>query len=216
MLYQKDRPLTLEEEIDFSLPVNAADVRVPKPQEDGRGPLHWQLAWTVREANKLRLEFRGEVRRGYFVRGLSGAQFALPDAIEQLRNNPSEQEPMVVVMTAGPATVKGASKIVLDTGKVPLTAKSALDVEDAKGNAAVVPLFARSGEIAPFQTNSDPLLTAPDCNRVPAPGSISYQRSCVPAPPKTACAVHTAMVFPRPGSTAATAASKRPSSVSRR
>jgi ATP-dependent Lhr-like helicase len=32
-----------------------------------------------------RLEFRGDVRRGYFVAGLSGAQFALPEAVELLR-----------------------------------------------------------------------------------------------------------------------------------
>ena len=32
-----------------------------------------------------RLEFRGEVRRGYFVAGLAGAQFALPEAVEMLR-----------------------------------------------------------------------------------------------------------------------------------
>ena len=32
-----------------------------------------------------RLEFRGEVQRGYFVAGLAGAQFALPEAVEMLR-----------------------------------------------------------------------------------------------------------------------------------
>jgi ATP-dependent Lhr-like helicase len=32
-----------------------------------------------------RLEFRGDVRRGYFVAGLAGAQFALPEAVELLR-----------------------------------------------------------------------------------------------------------------------------------
>jgi len=31
------------------------------------------------------MEWRGEVRRGYFVRGLSGVQFALPEAVESLR-----------------------------------------------------------------------------------------------------------------------------------
>src|SRR6266571_8868571 len=82
-------------------------------------------------------------------------------------------------------------------------------------NAPAAPLFARSGETAPFQTNSEPLLTAPDWRREPAFGSISYQRSSVPAPPYTACAVQIATALPCPGSTAATAASKRPSSVSR-
>jgi ATP-dependent helicase Lhr and Lhr-like helicase len=32
-----------------------------------------------------RMEFRGEVRRGYFVEGLAGAQFALPGAVDALR-----------------------------------------------------------------------------------------------------------------------------------
>lgn len=32
-----------------------------------------------------RMEMRGEVRRGYFVEGLSGMQFALPAAMEELR-----------------------------------------------------------------------------------------------------------------------------------
>jgi ATP-dependent Lhr-like helicase len=33
-----------------------------------------------------RLELRGEVRRGYFVQGLAGVQFALPEVVEQLRS----------------------------------------------------------------------------------------------------------------------------------
>ena len=32
-----------------------------------------------------RMEMRGEVRRGYFVQGLPGVQFALPEAVERLR-----------------------------------------------------------------------------------------------------------------------------------
>src|SRR5438128_1972879 len=80
----------------------------------------------------------------------------------------------------------------------------------------VVPLLARSGEIAPFQMKSELLVAAPDWNSVPALGSSSYQRSSVPAPPNTACAVQRPILPPCPGSAAATAASKRPSSVSRR
>jgi len=33
-----------------------------------------------------RLEWRGEIRRGYFVSGLSGVQFALPEALQLLEN----------------------------------------------------------------------------------------------------------------------------------
>ncbi|MDZ7725041.1 MAG: DEAD/DEAH box helicase [candidate division KSB1 bacterium] len=32
-----------------------------------------------------RMEWRGEIRRGYFIQGLSGVQFALPEALERLK-----------------------------------------------------------------------------------------------------------------------------------
>jgi len=38
------------------------------------------------------MELRGEVRRGYFVRGFSGAQFALPEAVERLREQNVSEE----------------------------------------------------------------------------------------------------------------------------
>jgi ATP-dependent Lhr-like helicase len=53
-----------------------------------------------------RLEFRGEVQRGYFVAGLAGAQFALPEAVEMLRAPPPDApEPPVVMATTDPANV---------------------------------------------------------------------------------------------------------------
>ena len=64
------------------------------------------IAWRAIYRELKRLEFRGEVRRGYFVRGLSGAQFALPEAVEMLRANTPVDDDSVVVMTAGdPANV---------------------------------------------------------------------------------------------------------------
>jgi ATP-dependent Lhr-like helicase len=50
-----------------------------------------------------RLEFRGEVQRGYFVAGLAGAQFALPEAVEMLRS--SDEEAVVAMPTTDPANV---------------------------------------------------------------------------------------------------------------
>ena len=41
--------------------------------------------WTAIYRQLLRMELRAEVRRGYFVRGLPGVQFALPEAVERLR-----------------------------------------------------------------------------------------------------------------------------------
>jgi ATP-dependent Lhr-like helicase len=53
-----------------------------------------------------RLEFRGEVQRGYFVSGLAGAQFALPDAVEMLRAPvPDSPSQPVVIATSDPANV---------------------------------------------------------------------------------------------------------------
>jgi len=83
-------------------------------------------------------------------------------------------------------------------------------------NDALLPLFARSGETAPFQTKSEGSEALPDASGAVALGSSSYQRSSTPAPPKTAWAVQSPSLLPFAGSTAATAASKRPSRVSRR
>lgn len=49
--------------------------------EREEGPWEWPAVF----AELQRLEMRGEVRRGYFVAGLPGVQFALPEAVERLR-----------------------------------------------------------------------------------------------------------------------------------
>ena len=41
--------------------------------------------WRVLARVYRRLEARGEIRGGRFVSGLSGEQFALPEAVERLR-----------------------------------------------------------------------------------------------------------------------------------
>jgi ATP-dependent Lhr-like helicase len=56
------------------------------------------------------MEMRGEVRRGYFVEGLAGLQFALPDVIEEIRYaaKPSEPgEPVLIVNSCDPANLFG-------------------------------------------------------------------------------------------------------------
>ncbi|MHB0856196.1 MAG: DEAD/DEAH box helicase [Anaerolineae bacterium] len=59
------------------------------------------------------MELRGEVRRGYLVRGLPGAQFALPEAVEKLRewNAPHAEgaEALVLVNACDPAYVGASS-----------------------------------------------------------------------------------------------------------
>jgi ATP-dependent Lhr-like helicase len=73
-------------------------------REDGIpdwGPLAGQLA---------RMELRGEVRRGYFVKELSGIQYAFPEAVEGLRAaataRPDPAE-LVVLNAADPANIYG-------------------------------------------------------------------------------------------------------------
>ena len=54
------------------------------------------------------MEFRGEARRGYFVRGLSGAQFATPTALDLLRAIAAEGQdakPHVILAASDPANV---------------------------------------------------------------------------------------------------------------
>jgi ATP-dependent helicase Lhr and Lhr-like helicase len=55
-----------------------------------------------------RLEILGTCRRGYFVEGLGGAQFALPGAVERLRERPAEEMPLVLA-AADPAQPYGAA-----------------------------------------------------------------------------------------------------------
>jgi ATP-dependent Lhr-like helicase len=64
------------------------------------------IGWRAIYRELKRLEFRGDVRRGYFVRGLSGAQFALPEAVEMLRSSENAEAGEPIVMTAtDPANV---------------------------------------------------------------------------------------------------------------
>ncbi len=52
-----------------------------------------------------RMEMRGEIRRGYFVAGQGGAQFALPEAVEQLRA--ASDDALIVLNAADPANLFG-------------------------------------------------------------------------------------------------------------
>jgi ATP-dependent Lhr-like helicase len=54
------------------------------------------------------LETLGIARRGYFVEGLGGAQFALPGAVERLRSAPAGETAPVVLSAVDPAQPYGA------------------------------------------------------------------------------------------------------------
>jgi ATP-dependent Lhr-like helicase len=59
------------------------------------------------------MEMRGDVRRGYFVRGLSGVQFALPDVVERLRmirDSVEDVSTLVVMNACDPANLYGPTR----------------------------------------------------------------------------------------------------------
>ena len=55
------------------------------------------------------LEMLGTARRGYFVEGLGGAQFALAGAIERLRGLPQREDEYLVLAATDPAQPYGAA-----------------------------------------------------------------------------------------------------------
>jgi ATP-dependent Lhr-like helicase len=56
-----------------------------------------------------KLEWQGEIRRGYFVKGLSGIQFALPDAVELLSQPAEQLTPFQLLNVLDPALPFGGN-----------------------------------------------------------------------------------------------------------
>jgi ATP-dependent helicase Lhr and Lhr-like helicase len=70
-------------------------------------------AWAELAPLLSRSEWRGELRRGYFVEGLSGVQYASTDAATELArlaatSTATEPAPLVLVCTTDPANLYGA------------------------------------------------------------------------------------------------------------
>jgi len=70
------------------------------------------LPWSELQRQLQMLELRGQVRRGYFVRGLRGIQYALPEAAQQLREWAGANAPgrgaLTLVNATDPAYLYGA------------------------------------------------------------------------------------------------------------
>ncbi|UCE07093.1 MAG: hypothetical protein JSW07_03385, partial [bacterium] len=76
----------------------------------------WHIPWRQVYETLVRLEWRGEIRRGYFVKGFSGLQFALPKAADELMNlqhdkpgYTSESNSIILINTCDPANLYGAA-----------------------------------------------------------------------------------------------------------
>jgi ATP-dependent Lhr-like helicase len=86
------------------------------------------VPWPLVRDRLGQLEAAGKVRRGYFVRGLSGIQYALPEAVERLRRKPSNR--LVMVAAADPANAYG--------GLLPVPADKPYRVHRVPGNWLVL------------------------------------------------------------------------------
>ncbi len=76
----------------------------------------WAVPWRTIYDHLIRLEWRGEIQRGYFVHGLSGLQFALPAAADELlsiqhqrssSSNPANE--FILINSCDPANLYGAA-----------------------------------------------------------------------------------------------------------
>jgi ATP-dependent Lhr-like helicase len=100
------------------------------------------------------MELRGEVRRGYFVTGLPGVQFALPEAVEALRATrnritaeASPDDAPIVLSAVDPACIYGAEGLddapafarLLSTHIVMWRGRPILVAEDSGGHWTAAP-----------------------------------------------------------------------------
>ena len=97
----------------------------------------WAPPWAELAPLLARLELRGEIRRGYFVEGLSGVQYATDEAagrLAALASDPNLDHDEVFVSAADPANLYGAGGP-LD---IPLLEGGTARLSRAPGNHLVV------------------------------------------------------------------------------
>jgi ATP-dependent Lhr-like helicase len=90
------------------------------------------LPWRVLYEVYSRWELTGEVVRGYFVAGLAGAQFALPEALTLLQSERSlslDDEPAILLHSCDPANLWGSA--------APLGSRLSTTVDDPSAESAV-------------------------------------------------------------------------------
>ena len=108
--------------------------------------------WAALRQALTRLEYAGEIERGYFVEGLAGEQYALPEALAQLGAGPRRRERAVRLSLVDPACLWGSVFPVLDTegARVP-TARLPQNVLVARGGRALLLAEGQGRALAPLQ-----------------------------------------------------------------
>ncbi len=113
------------------------------------------IPWTEIQFALRRMEYGGTIRRGWFVRSLSGEQYALPEAVEMLRSmrggiNPAREKP-VALSAADPANPYGG---LLKGGGV---AREANSVVVIRGGRLILAMAGHAITTASLRNDSGPL-----------------------------------------------------------
>jgi ATP-dependent Lhr-like helicase len=97
-----------------------------------------------------RLEARGEIRGGHFVNGVSGEQFALPEAIGLLRSirKAAPKDELITINAADPLNLHG---ILTSAPRIPAIAANRILLRDGLPIAALI-----AGEIKQLDESGDP------------------------------------------------------------
>jgi ATP-dependent Lhr-like helicase len=136
----------------------------------------WMLPWRVLYEVLSRLEWAGEVRRGYFVEGLSGAQFALPEAARPLAEHSMmtrAAEPVILLHALDPANLYASGGLLREETAISPTAAegsgAGLPTDGANPSLARRPgnwLAVRAGRpVLLIGNHGKRLLTCPDASR---------------------------------------------------
>ncbi|MFZ5824622.1 MAG: DEAD/DEAH box helicase [Bacillota bacterium] len=136
-------------------------------EADG-GPASWS---EVLDALK-RMEWKGHVRRGYFINGLTGAQFARPDAVDRLRQARDRSEgPMRLLPVTDPANPYGAILPWPDQGRLSRLPSNYLVLAGGHPVLAVESYGRRLTPLVPLEGERlrQALATLPDLLKGPAP-----------------------------------------------
>lgn len=134
-------------------------------------PVPWPA---VREALDG-MEARGEVRRGYFVRGLSGVQFALPPVVERLRRAHGEG-PLRLLAATDPANPYGRV-LPLPADRPIRFTRSAGSWLVAAGGTPVLAVEARARRLLPLRREglNEAVGLLRDLARLDARGRVSVE-----------------------------------------
>lgn len=140
----------------------------------------WLLPWRVLYEVLCRMELTGEVRRGYFVEGLSGAQFALPEAarlLQDIQMPSTATAPVLLLHSLDPANLYGSGAPLdiplLDGGRRSFLRRSGNWLVLRSGRPILLLEQLGKKVTALPSSSAEEILLATGC----LPGLLTYQRS---------------------------------------